>query len=707
MPLSPRAKKTWGILLPILLVLVLVWIARARFASESAIGIYLTKGGRSLLVIERGWLHTLRVSEGFFPSLVQLYGIWPEPGIRADVAKGHLQIHQREAYMLGVPPRPGKCFLNLRLAPSSETPGDWDLVSGRFSAHDSRLFNVTLPTRGLTGGWLDRLIGDFERFAVVFAERFRPQIQMEMSVGDPPAKSFLHRIDDPRLIPYFKSRQVGKLPEEIRNTFWEIFAEHPEDPYLAAHAIDVAAHSGDVEKGLDLERKWRFPLSQSPDLLLRKTAKDASKSLAKARGLPYGKDLREVLASLTDERANLSELMTRIQGILNYPFLLTSIWPVVEPVGDGLIELCKTPDFLQFQVDARLANAVAKLKLFEGKREESLELLGGLYRLGQMMTADGALIQRLIGIAIQNTDTEAMGLFVLNACETPEEFARCWEIRDRLHRVPGQETGESLLDGEWMVPVSLMKKTSGRGSSAYDIGEILTRFRVSEIHFQLVRSAAAAKAQSLLSREFPRSAEYFAPYLPGGPPKDAFSDGPLRFTDPSEEPYTIYSVGPDEKDDGGTIDYSPTNGTRSVGDIVIRIPREREFPFPEEDVRAKDADDLLRQFPNGLPIDVFAGFGKDTALSIVDSTGDSPLRIFSFGPVGDWESWTANLDTYEIPGLRRIDLRGTDRTKHPAIQKVYTPVEPTENAETWTLGPAYDPTNGFRSQGQIILEIPK
>ena len=46
-------------------------------------------------------------------------------------------------------------------------------------------------------------------------------------------------------------------------------------------------------------------------------------------------------------------------------------------------------------------------------------------------------------------------------------------------------------------------------------------------------------------------------------------------------------------------EYDPTNGTMSVGDISLRVPRERPYAFPRAGVRAASLDDLARQFPNG------------------------------------------------------------------------------------------------------------
>jgi len=400
--------------------------------------------------------------------------------------------------------------------------------------------------------------------------------------------------------------------------------------------------------------------------------------------------------------------MDALKRLVKSRRLLTTTWPVVDPTEDSFLELWKLPHYVSLQIDARLAVISARLDLLLGNREESLNLLAGLYRLGQSMTAEGMLIQRLIGTAIRNITTSGLEDFVLNACETPEDYEKCWTVLERLHQVPGQEGGQNLLDGEWIAPLLFMKDTGG--AAMPNTAEAVIRLRVADLRFQLVRMAAAARAQCLLTREFPHAAMYFAPYLPDGPPEDVFSGKPLRFTEPGIEPYAVYSVGPDEEDNSAAIDYSPTNGTTSVGDLVVRIPRERRFPFPKEGVHAANAAELLGQFPNGLPVDLVADPERSLALSIFDSTKEGPVRVFSFGPKGDRDSWSSNLVAYEIPGMKRIDFGSKDREKHGLVQKVYSPevlsCSPSDEGP-WTLGPRYDPTNGLKSDGQIFIEIPR
>jgi hypothetical protein len=56
------------------------------------------------------------------------------------------------------------------------------------------------------------------------------------------------------------------------------------------------------------------------------------------------------------------------------------------------------------------------------------------------------------------------------------------------------------------------------------------------------------------------------------PWRDPFTEESFKLVEDEDGGTTIYSLGPDQEDQGGRIAYDPTNGTLSPGDIVIRIP---------------------------------------------------------------------------------------------------------------------------------------
>lgn len=59
---------------------------------------------------------------------------------------------------------------------------------------------------------------------------------------------------------------------------------------------------------------------------------------------------------------------------------------------------------------------------------------------------------------------------------------------------------------------------------------------------------------------------------PHHPWRDPFTEKPLQL-DETTSPTLVWSLGPDLKDQRGMINYDPSNGTWSEGDLVIRVPR--------------------------------------------------------------------------------------------------------------------------------------
>jgi len=195
--------------------------------------------------------------------------------------------------------------------------------------------------------------------------------------------------------------------------------------------------------------------------------------------------------------------------------------------------------------------------------------------------------------------------------------------------------------------------------------DVFARYRRADAEFQLLRMATAAKYRFVTQQAFPQNAEEFAPLLPDGPPQDPFTTAPLRFfSDPSL--FTCYSIGPDNQDDRATVLYDPTNGTTSGGDIIVEVPRQREYPFPRDGVRAASADELRRQFPNGLPADPFA----DTRGRPLGISNTIPVYVYSYGP-----------DTNEQQAIQPGDRY---------VPEVH-----------------YDPTNGTISAGDLFIAIPR
>ena len=674
MPLSHLRRhkgRSFLVLLVLLVVIYFGWETWTRRGAKEAAGIYLANGGRSLVILTSKIPNRLVWEEGFFHQY-SLSNPLP-PTKTAEMSNGRLIMVHSTANRPGTHSK-GQDLLRLELSPSQEVNGDWDLVGANHSIRHKRTYTFPPPPGGAVrmppqaGVW-GTLKATWERLRAVWGrilESSREYLdglplkrQSDLDPGTTPVRSFLHSVDDPRLIEYFHACAQERLtPPELEN-FRQLYADHPDDPFLTVHAIDVEARFGNIERAATLSNDWREQLEGAADPLLRESAKIAFKSVAEAQGRLEGRDLRKWLSQFNGTERNLKERFALLEELLEHDHLFTTTWPLI-PTEENLQGL-GVGNYLDLQINARVAKTVANLDLFSGRRHESLKLLAGLYKQGLMMSEEGYLTQQLIGIAIRLIAASGLHVLILNACQSTEELLEAWQVLEKFDQaVADKKFGIDVLEGGYPLLDTYMKVTGGE---IFDTSrQAITRHKVTETNLQLLRTAVAAAHRFVMTGDFPSSASEFAPLLPSGLPADPFSGRSIRYTSERVEPFAVYSVGPDEKDNLAGHRYAPTNGTLSSGDIFVRLPKEREYPFPKDGLVAKDATTVLEAFPNGLPYDPFAW---TTRLSILDSTPNDPVFIYGFGPAGYSRRWSTNLD------------------------------------------PRYDPTNGVKSPGHLFIEIPR
>jgi hypothetical protein len=625
-------------------------------------GIYLTRGGRSLVVLEREWFPKLRVVEGYFPSRAIETG-QIERGAAIEGEK--LVLTQIQTIVQTTPKKEkARSYHRVELSPSSETPGDWDLSGGEYILHDSSVsFATVVPGAGQPArGFLDRIGARIKDLAKELARRYMPQLlepAMHLAIPEDfsPISSYLHRIDDPRLVHYFKQRAQGFFTTDDLEQFRSVYADHANDPYLTIHAIDVEAQYGDSNRAEELHSKWKSEHEANADELLLEAAGIAEKSIASAKGLPWGEDLGEILKVFWDPTANLETRIAATKELTKYDRLPGEERPLVErglgfPTPWGAL-----PNYLDLQINARVMGAIARLLLFEGKEQESLDLLVGLYQQGNMMSSDGILIQRLIGIAIRGIANWGFNLVIQNACESAEDLDYAFNLFDRIARSATPENSITFFMDEMSGPQVFMEDPRYRGIPFL---EAWIRYQVTQMSFSVSRMALAAKRHFKEDGRYPATSEDYLLHLPDGIPLDRFGkdSDPLRFTNPNLDPYIVYSLGPDELDSGGRIQYSPTNGTKSVGDLIVEVSENRKYPFPPDGIQGMSAEEVLDLFPEGLPWDTFRGNGAEP-LSLLDATPDGPLTVFGFGPSGGVGVAVADVEFFRIPGM--FPMAGHDR----------------------------------------------
>ena len=712
-------RRTWRVLLVLATVGLAVWggfYARSKRGYRAAGGIYIADGGQTCVVVRPGALGRLHVDAG----AVNILPRRPR-GVKAvlDVsfADGQLYVRQYEngPTDLSDSTRWG-IALNFGgvLVPSSTTPGDWDLVGGSADVKVRQLGYSFDRMKDRIGRWIERTVktatGRGSSYEVI-----------DYSAGITPDQGrlphFLHRVDDPRLVAYMADRRLAGAEGVSPMLLRDIAADHPNDPYIQLHHIEMEALHDNLETAEDLWAQWKPVFDKHPDPLLRDVSRRVWATLEAerfTRDCPGVAKYWEVCPSNASRLAGTSssavpwDLTRKIRwlGSLANCKRLQCLGAGVHP--QDLATPGELPEvaglwgdiyanFLECQTAVKAAEAIAVLRLFEGKRDQARELLFGAYWLGASMNADAQLINRLIGIALRRVALNGLEVLLLNACEREEETEPLLARFAEMRKADAVFTSEALLTAEFSPLMARMVQV-GPSSGTPDFTEASCRQRAVNAAAAVFEAAAAAKLLHLRHGRYPGSAPDFDEVLAEGLPADPFLPDEKVRTREAEDGFLVYSVGPDEADDGGGLLYDTTNGTKSAGDVVLKIPNERRYPFPEGPVHAANADELLRTFPNGLPADLFASgtpLGRP-ALGIVDATSTRSLMVLSTGP--------DNLPT----------LRDSSPATGPlALQPIYRRTSPVLHAQPYgTPVPIewdvqYDSTNGTNSAGSIFIELPR
>lgn len=686
-------------------IFLLWWRLRSARGYKSAAGTYITTGGQSFLVIEPGSWRSLHVINGIFITYFWYVPLghksgWEGPiSLSASFNHGRLIVKQKiikhynnEYY---------KEYLTLILVPSDTIPGDWDLV-------DADVFVKIWEKPEVTS--LDFWKGTIK--GIFFDENY---MKCRLDPSKAPLRSFFHRVNDSRIPELFQSLLRGDYSQDILTLARDLVNDHQHDPYLDLLRIELDAHSEDPAISLKMLETWEKEYGTLPHQLLQYSRAIVGRNVSNAQLVKSFEKHPRNFSEILGKEMSLMERIARIKKLFYDPETLfyPMSKPFVPPIDSPDYTLDDRQNLLDIHVHAKVCHTLATFSLFQGQFGESLDLLCSVYRVGQSLNSHGTLIDRFIGMSVRLISCNGLEIFILNSCESPEDFQKVWKVLEKLNATPYQGKGTNLFEGEYPLLLTMMKMSISGYFSVSDYEEMIIRSLVPNMKFQLLRMATAAKSRLVTIGDFPRSEKEFGPLLPDGPPPDEFAEGKsLLFMRPSDDEFIVYSVGPDKKDDKARFAYDPTNGFISTGDIFIKIPREREYPFPKDGVKAKNAYELLGQFPNGLPVDNFADT-KGRPFSIIESTENHPVVIFSFGP-----------DTDEA--VFRPYVKGSPGGDEESFVPVPTPAPP-PNAfygrslqwvmrrsdkippppGYWTLEPMYDPTNGTVSPGDLFLEIPK
>lgn len=325
--------------------------------------------------------------------------------------------------------------------------------------------------------------------------------------------------------------------------------------------------------------------------------------------------------------------------------------------------------FFHIQLVAKVSRVQAVFLLMQGKRTEALDLLVDLHRLGRLLADGNLLIARMIGVAVCAIAQGGLEMAVLNACESPEDYQECETVlaslAEAFHPVDAARIEALIQPPRLGIFMELFIGNKIRPS----LDEVAIRHNITVARLRLIQLAAAGKHFLAVNGRFPEREADLAAFFPVGVPIDPLANAPapVKWTvDPATGDLLCYSVGPDGVDDKAQTVYAQTTQLKSPGDIVLRVPREREIPFPRDGVHASTAAEVKALFPKGLPLDPFAQ-QSGASLHLSETT---PVYLYSHGPSQQPPPVTVPTDPYT-----------------PTI--------------------AYDPTNGIVSPGDLFLRLPE
>lgn len=614
------------------LLLLLTFDARL---SPAATEIYLLDGGINFLTLERSLLGGVRMGK---TSLA--YGqTLAASAVSDNGALRHMELSTSF-------PAGGSYVMRTSywLTPSKSAPGDWDLLRVAYAS-------ATDPGK--------------------FTPEKEPPPEANQSAR---VLRYAHRIDEPLVLEYFSDRQtssaqtrgldaVPDTPQAARlfALAGKMLAAHPNDCTIRVLYLDALVRTSRFEELAQKLASWQSDFLSSNNPCELYVFRRAQQTLRSRQLSAQGKNAADFLERVFSPKMDLAACLRLFPQLLNYcdfahPVAGLTIWPLV-------------PNFLDYQVQSKVLCIEAIFYQLHGQRAEALTLLAATYRMGQLLCLEPTTdITRLIGTAVRTIAAHQLISYALNSCETPEECLQLWRMLEYLAQLPVR-VPSSPSDVSPLAAVMQAPQKEGQDTRP--------RMLVAETKFQLLRAATAARYRLLTTGSFPAQPSAFAPPLTQTIPTDPFTSAPLLFSSYGAQAFICHSVGPDQKDNGARIEYDPTNGTLSAGDILLRVPAQRDFPYPRQGVHAASKQQLLQLFPKRLPPDIFA----DTRGRSLGITDTRPVMVYSFGP-----------DTSEFEASR--DERGAMNA-----------AEKEQNIERYVPKVAYDPTNGLISPGDLVTVL--
>lgn len=663
-----------------------LWVNRG---SRAAVGVYITGDGQSCIEIRRTPLGLLRVNGGSLCLGVMLPPDATNSVFSVKYRGGQLLVQQHQSGVYGSGESKWEVLLDLTLEPSESVDGDWDIVDASSLCDSHRTFGN--QTRR---AW-DAVVssGDWGKARSLMSSALTAfsDPPWTLPAASRPIPSFLCRVDDERLPAYVDLRQASGDSARTLALAQSLSDDHPNNLLLALHAVEQEARAGLAGESAKRWESLSLAVRDSPSSLTPQVAWLAYSNMKMAvfrRDYPglkhyyeFHENARPPFNQDEYDQWLLRGLKADTPMLYDRPLILER-----EASPDSPIKF----DGMALNSGRNVAGAESMFDLMRGRRSEALSRLAGLYRLGQSL----CLADRNVSISGQYfrlSTTRELAIVALNACETRDEIEMCWAALERLRASSTYADKRPSCRGPHGVWSLLVDPRMGTRADPWKAQRLHA-----DAAFENLRVAMAVREFQIETGALPTAESQMFKRFPHGLPDDPFTTGTRRLQlATSGTECVVWSVGLDGADDGGLVEYTGKYGSSSDGDVLLRIPLQREFPFPRGPALADCAAELLAQFPNGLPRDPFTHTGRP--FGVIEAKAGEPVVVFATGPHRE------TSDTLGVPWPNPPPDASTSRR----LQPIYTrPGYPSVPDGQWTLAAPYDPTNGTISAGDFFLEIP-
>lgn len=494
------------------------------------------------------------------------------------------------------------------------------------------------------------------------------------------AENYLIFVADESGVSIVQSMQSENYTE-AQQQLNQYLSNHPDDLFGNILQLDLHSRLNDRAQLVSALEKFQQKFDVTDGGLVDYTVKRHMLSLAALESVEGGYNM--------PARSPESGGYTGMSGALTWDelntlFLVYDRAPNVSETGTTVLMIysdVKVPNFLIMQTFSKVNRVKCDFLLMQGRTDEAEKISLQFNRMAIGLISTGrTLIYHLIGVAINSIAVHQQHHTYLDGYQDADQLAQGFARFDEVYqeyKATVQKDSINLHPASGLYASDINRNTM----------EAQTRTTLSLVHMTNLHTAISMRHYQLKYNQWPSTLS--AGELLEKMDTDPFSpdDSPLQKTS-IENDKVIYSIGPDKANDFAKIEYDPSNGTLSAGDISLRIYEKRRYPFPASSPTYQSREELLAQYPNGLPEDSFA-YTRGRSYIITDT---SPPIIWSNGPDADQSQFQIFPEEYTLNPEKGF---GAARIRDGSWMKMKN------NPEE----PFYDPSNGTISPGNLYLNF--